>query len=170
YIMRPRQTLEGAVVDALRSPNRAARRQASQGQLSLGSRDRHSLRRMQGDGEGHELQRDRRSRGQRRLLRRDRRRQRLLAWRGRGAGPERRGERLAAEVRGGWGGWWRLVEGDSRCNDPPRAKMVPASPGLGVLWSACPGTNGFTLGVNATSLPWPFMRSRRSSPVTSATG
>src|SRR5207248_3261351 len=81
YIMRPRQTLEGAVVDALRSPNRAARRQASQGQLSLGSRDRHSLRRMQGDGEGHELQRDRRSRGQRRLLRRDRRRQRLLAWR-----------------------------------------------------------------------------------------
>src|SRR5439155_12542395 len=55
YIMRPRQTLEGAVVDALRSPNRAARRQASQGQLSLGSRDRHSLRRMQGDGEGHEL-------------------------------------------------------------------------------------------------------------------
>src|SRR5438874_10710153 len=53
YIMRPRQTLEGAVVDALRSPNRAARREASQGQLSLGSRDRHSLPRMQGDGQGY---------------------------------------------------------------------------------------------------------------------
>src|SRR5205807_7614056 len=62
YIMRPPKTLEGVVVDALRSPYRAARRQAPQGHLSLGSRDRHSLRRVQGDGEGHEFQRDRGSR------------------------------------------------------------------------------------------------------------
>src|SRR5438874_12124107 len=61
--MRPSQTLEGAVVDALRSPNRAARRQAYQGHLSLGSRDRHSLRRVQGDGQGYGIQRDGRSEG-----------------------------------------------------------------------------------------------------------
>src|SRR5439155_23131175 len=50
YIIRPPGSLEGVVPDELRSTHRAARRQAPQGQLPVGSGDRHPLRCLQRRG------------------------------------------------------------------------------------------------------------------------
>src|SRR5438477_10823406 len=47
YIIRPPESLEGIAPHELRGTHRAARRQAPQGQLSLGPPDRHPPRRLQ---------------------------------------------------------------------------------------------------------------------------
>src|SRR3989449_3454247 len=68
----------------LRDTHRTTRREAPQGQLSLGPRDRHSLGGLQGRGEGERAQRDGGPGGRRRVLRAARRGGRRGAPRGRG--------------------------------------------------------------------------------------
>ncbi|PYO81469.1 MAG: hypothetical protein DMD65_12260 [Gemmatimonadetes bacterium] len=105
YIIRPPRTLEGAVPDELRSAHRAARRPAPQGQLPLGSRDRHPVGRLQGRGQGERAERHGGPRGKRRVVRRDRRRRRMPARRGRRHLARRHPHaRRPRDSRGGQGG------------------------------------------------------------------
>src|SRR6266566_158042 len=114
YIIRPPRTLEGAVPDELRSAHRAARRPAPQGQLPLGSRDRHRGRRGGHGAHGGEepdrvrlpYPRGAGARGRRRARRRPAARgsgQELASRRPvvsrRAAVPERGGDRLSVEER-----------------------------------------------------------------------
>src|SRR5437762_5767513 len=73
YIIRPPESLEGIAPHELRGTHRAARRQAPQGQLSLGPRDRHPLRRLQSWRQGERVERYRGSGRAGRIVRRDRR-------------------------------------------------------------------------------------------------
>src|SRR5207245_432839 len=111
YIIRPPRTLEGAVPDELRSAHRAARRPAPQGQLPLGSRDRHPVGRLQGRGQGERAERHGGPRGKRRVVRRDRRRRRMPARRGRRHLARRHPHaRRPHDSRGGQGGARGLPE------------------------------------------------------------
>src|SRR5207247_8911987 len=109
--IRPPRRLEGAVPDELRSAHRAARRPAPQGQLPLGSRDRHPVGRLQGRGQGERAERHGGPRGKRRVVRCDRRRRRMPARRGRRYLARRHPHaRRPRDSRGGQGGARGLPE------------------------------------------------------------